>query len=103
MTGIQEAPRTEPVARPGSRSISVRVRILITILVVSAVGLAGTGAASYLVQRQRALATVDTQLSNTVAALKAVTEGADSSGSSVSDVLRTAMERLVPPENQAVC
>ena len=102
MTVKQEAPLTEPGARSEGRSFSVRVRILITILVVSAIGLAGTGAASYLVQRQRALSTVDTQLSNTVDALKAVTKDADTSGSSVSNVLRAAMERLVPPENQAV-
>lgn len=96
-------PVTLRVRRDG-KTISVRFRILIAILVVSAVGLAGTGAASYLVQRQRALTVVDTQLSNTVVALKAVVAQAtaDASGASVNEVLRAAMVRLVPPENQAV-
>lgn len=88
----------------GRRSVSVRFRILIAILAVSAVGLAGTGAASYLVQRQQALASVDAQLSTTVAAVKGVAErsAAGDSTSSVSDVLRTTMQRLVPPVNEAV-
>jgi two-component system OmpR family sensor kinase len=104
MAAIHEESPAEPRARREGRSISVRFRILVAILVVSAVGLAGTGAASYLVQRQRALASVDTQLSTTVVALKAVAArtAADSSTSSVNDVLRAAMERLVPPANQAV-
>jgi signal transduction histidine kinase len=104
MTGSHQALPAERPARPERRAISVRFRILVAILVVSAVGLAVTGAASYLVQRQRALTSVDTHLSDTVAALKQVTKGAGAgtTDATVDDVLRSAMERLVPPESQAV-
>lgn len=90
--------------RRSGKSVSVRVRILLAILAVSAVGLAGTGAASYLVQRERALASVDSQLSGVASALKEVAarEIANTPGVTVSGVLRAAMEQLVPPANQAV-
>ncbi|WP_349897382.1 sensor histidine kinase [Parafrigoribacterium soli] len=104
MTGSHEALPAGRPARSERRSVSVRFRILVAILLVSAVGLAVTGAASYLVQRQRALTAVDAQLSRSVVALKAVAQqvGADTSHTSVDAVLRAAMQRLVPPENQAV-
>lgn len=73
------------------------------ILAITAVGLAGSGAASYLVQRERALAAVDSQLSRTVPALRAIAAG-ESSGqppASASAVLREAMEQLVPAAHES--
>jgi signal transduction histidine kinase len=86
------------------RTLSVRARLLVSILAVTALGLAASGAASYLVQRDRALAAVDEQLLHTVTELKAVAAG-DATGAplgSVDAVLRTAMQRIVPAENESV-
>ncbi|MEO6944214.1 MAG: HAMP domain-containing sensor histidine kinase [Lacisediminihabitans sp.] len=104
MTARHEVTHAARRTRQGGRSVSVRVRILIAILAVSAVGLAGTGAASYLVQRQRALASVDAQLTSSVVALKGIAERtvAVPSTSSVKDVLRAAMQQLVPPTDESV-
>ena len=86
------------------RTLSVRTRILISILAVTALGLAASGAASYLVQRDRALAAVDEQLLHAVTELKAVAAG-DGNGApldSVDAVMRAAMQRMVPAENESV-
>jgi two-component system OmpR family sensor kinase len=76
----------------------------VAILVVTAVGLAGSGAASFLVQRSRALSTVDAQLSSTVPALKAIAAGTPSSSplTSVDAVMRASMRQIVPTANESV-
>lgn len=86
------------------RSVSVRTRIVVAILAISAVGLAGSGAASYLVQRERALAAVDAQLSRSVSELRAIAAGRASSQSpaSVSAVLQAAMGQLMPSADESV-
>jgi two-component system OmpR family sensor kinase len=86
------------------RSVSVRTRILVAILAITAVGLASSGAASYLVQRERALATVDAQLSRSVPELRAIAAGQASGQppASVRAVLRAAMGQLVPSANESV-
>jgi two-component system, OmpR family, sensor kinase len=84
--------------------LSVRARILVSILVVTALGLAASGAASYFVQRERALAAVDEQLLHTVPQLKAVAAGDGAGGplTSVDAVLRAAMQQIVPADNESV-
>jgi two-component system, OmpR family, sensor kinase len=86
------------------RTLSVRARILVSILAVTALGLAASGAASYLVQRERALASVDEQLLHTVPQLKAVAAGDGASGplTSVDAVLRAAMQQIVPADHESV-
>lgn len=105
MTGKRGASiGTTPRRRRVRRSISVRTRILVAILAITAVGLAGSGAAAYLVQRERALASVDNQLSRSVPELRAIATG-HATGQppvSVDEVLRAAMEQLVPAENESV-
>ncbi|GAB3028589.1 ATP-binding protein [Parafrigoribacterium mesophilum] len=90
-------------ARIGRRRLSVRTRILVSILAVTALGLAASGAASYFVQRERALSAVDEQLLHTVPELKAVAAG-DGAGplTSIDAVLRAAMQQLVPATNESV-
>ncbi|HEU4849760.1 MAG TPA: HAMP domain-containing sensor histidine kinase [Terrimesophilobacter sp.] len=74
------------------------------ILAATAIGLAASGIASYLVQRQRVLASVDEQLLQTVVELKAVASEADSSTTpdTVETVLRAAMQQLVPSPDESV-
>ena len=108
--GMAEAPerrrrRSEDAgARVDRWRMSVRSRILVSILAVTALGLTASGAASYFVQRERSLAAVDEQLLHTVPQLKAVAAGDGTGGplSSVDAVLRAAMQQIVPADNESV-
>lgn len=105
MTAQREtSPRTTTRRHRKRRSVSVRTRILLAILAITAIGLAGSGAASYLVQRERALATVDAQLSRSVPELRAIAaeQASGEPPASVSTVLRAAMGQLVPSENESM-
>ena len=86
------------------RSLSVRSRILVAILVVSAFGLAGSGVASYLVQRKEILAAVDAHLLHTVPNLKTIAAGKTTGAPlrSVDSVLRVAMQQVIPAPNESV-
>jgi len=57
------------------RILSVRSRIVVSILAVAGLGLAASGVASYLVQRQGVLRAVDAQLLNTVPNLNTIASG----------------------------
>lgn len=85
------------------RTLSVRSRIVVAILVVAAFGLAASGVASYLVQRQGVLAAVDAQLLNTVPNLKTIASGKTSGVplTSVDAVLRVAMQQVIPASNES--
>jgi len=92
-------------ARTGRRrTLSVRSRIVVSILAVAAFGLAASGVASYLVQRQGALAAVDTALLHTVPNLKTIASGktSDAPLTSVDAVLRVAMQQVIPASNESV-
>jgi signal transduction histidine kinase len=96
--GVRRAAR-----RPERRVLSVRVRIVLAILVVSALGLVATGAATYFVQRERALSDVDSELLRTVPDLKAVAAGTGGSApESVEGLLRTAVGQRVPGVNESI-
>ncbi len=86
------------------RGLSVRSRIIVAILAVTAVGLAASGTASYLVQRQRVLASVDEQLLQTVVELQAVASGTDTTTApaTVETTLRAAIQRIIPAPNESV-
>jgi two-component system OmpR family sensor kinase len=86
------------------RILSVRSRIVVSILAVTALGLAASGVASYLVQRQGVLATVDTQLLRTVPDLKTIASGktSDAPLTTVDAVLRVAMQQIIPASHESV-
>src|SRR5450759_3034914 len=86
------------------RILSVRSRIVVAILAVAAFGLAASGVASYLVQRNAVLAAVDAQLLHTVPNLKTIAAGKTSAAplTSVDAVLRVAMQQLIPASNESV-
>jgi signal transduction histidine kinase len=77
---------------------------VVAILGVAAFGLAASGVASYLVQRQAVLAAVDAQLLNTVANLKTIAAGQTSTTTltSVDSVLRVAMQQIIPAAHESV-
>lgn len=77
---------------------------MVAILGVAAFGLAASGVASYLVQRQGVFAAVDTQLLNTVPNLKTIASGKTSTTplTSVDAVLRVAMQQVIPAPHESV-
>ena len=77
---------------------------MVAILVVTAFGLAASGVASYLVQRQGVFAAVDAQLLHTVPNLKTIASGKTSTTplTSVDSVLRVAMQQVIPASNESV-
>jgi two-component system OmpR family sensor kinase len=77
---------------------------VIAILGVAAFGLAASGVASYLVQRQGVFAAVDSQLLHTVPNLKTIASGKTSTAplTSVDAVLRVAMQQIIPASNESV-
>jgi len=77
---------------------------VVAILGVAAFGLAASGVASYLVQRQGVFAAVDTQLLNTVPNLKTIASGKTSTTplTSVDAVLRVAMQQVIPAPHESV-
>ncbi len=95
--------RRRQAAASRRRPLSARSRILASILLVTALGLAASGVASYLVQRERTLARVDAQLLHIVDELKTIAAGKTSASppSTVDAVLRMAMEQIIPARNES--
>ncbi|TAM70408.1 MAG: HAMP domain-containing histidine kinase [Microbacteriaceae bacterium] len=87
-------------ARVDRRVLSVRARIVVTILLVAALGLLASGAATYFVQRERALAGVDQALMRSVTDLKAV--ASRDQATTVDQLLRAAMQQSFPAQNESV-
>jgi two-component system OmpR family sensor kinase len=83
---------------------SARFRILASILLVTALGMTVAGVATYLIQRERVLAAVDTRLELTVDSLQSIADGtADTPApSTVDDFLNEAMKRVVPDHNESI-
>lgn len=71
---------------------------------VTALGLAASGVASYLVQREQVLTIIDDQLLRTVPELKTIAAGDTSAAplTSVGAVLRAAMQQIIPASNESV-
>lgn len=86
------------------RTLSVRSRIVVSILAVTALGLAASGVASYLVQRERVLASVDEQLLSLVPELKTIAAGTTTSQppATVDALLQAAMRQMIPTANESV-
>ena len=105
MTHMRTPWRPRRAALVGPRRIlSVRSRIVVAILVVAAFGLAASGVASYLVQRQGVLSAVDAQLLHTVPNLKTIASGKTSGVplTSVDALLRVALQQVIPAANESV-
>ncbi len=96
--------------------VSVRSRILAVILIVTSLGMAVSGFAAYIVQRDRVLSTIDDELLATVEAARGIVTGesAAQSGESatvpdstpttyltVEEALSAVMSRLVPGRHES--
>lgn len=94
------------------RILSVRSRIVVWMLLVSAFGLAASGIASYIVQRENVLTAIDDKLLRVVDDVQDIASGAttgDAPGpdaavalTSVDEVLQTAMMQLIPAANESM-
>lgn len=93
--------------RVGRPRWSVRARIVASMLAVTALGLAVSGATAFLVQRARVLDNIDTQLDRTVDDVRFVAAGrplADGDAPPVTyptlrDLLRSTVQQVVPRSN----
>jgi two-component system, OmpR family, sensor kinase len=97
---------SDPQPRPvggGRRAIGVRVRVLATMLALTALAMVLAGAVSVLVQRTAAINRVDSSLARDVQEFRALAlagPGANRPFSSVDQVLRAAIARQVPAADQ---
>jgi signal transduction histidine kinase len=84
--------------------LSVRTRILVSILIVTALGLIASGGITYFVQRERVLAAVDENLLRTVPDLKSIAANGSSGTppATVDALLRAAMQQVVPDAHESV-
>ena len=83
---------------------SARFRILASILLVTALGMTVAGVATYLIQRERVIAQVDTRLENTVAGLQEIADGRGDTPApqTVDAFLTEAMTRVLPDHNESI-
>lgn len=83
---------------------SARFRILTSILLACALGMTVAGVATYLIQRERVLAGVDTRLELTVEGLQSIADGSrDSPAPTTVDAFLTeAMQRVLPDHNESI-
>src|SRR6185312_741280 len=83
---------------------SVRVRILASILLVTALGMTLAGGAAFLVQRDRALSQIDSKLSETVQGLQSVAEEDSGNGApaTVREFMTAAMQRVLPDTHESI-
>ncbi|HEV7185877.1 MAG TPA: HAMP domain-containing sensor histidine kinase, partial [Leifsonia sp.] len=82
---------------PWRAVFSVRARIVVAIVLTAGVGLGVAGVATYFVQRQQALARVDSDLVRNLGEVKAVAAAAPTAGQDgVDALLRTLIQQVVP-------
>ena len=104
------------MSRAALPRVSVRSRILAVILIVTSLGMAVSGFAAYIVQRDRVLSTIDDELLATVEAARGIVTGESSAqgGSTatvpestattfttVDEALSAVMSRLVPGRHES--
>jgi two-component system OmpR family sensor kinase len=80
------------------RTVSVRLRILLSMVLVAAIGMAAAGAASYAIQRERALATIDERL--TAAVVDGGTVATAATGASLEGVLTAVIQQIRPETDE---
>jgi len=81
-------------------TVSVRVRILATMLVVAAAGMTIAGGTAFLVQRERVLAQVDQRLEDTASRLRSI--AAEKEYPSVRELLTAAIQQITPDTNEGI-
>ncbi|WP_166866209.1 cell wall metabolism sensor histidine kinase WalK [Salinibacterium sp. ZJ70] len=79
------------------------MRILASMLLVAALGMAAAGLTAYLIQRERMLAQIDERLDATVAGLQTIATGDDQTPAptGVDEFLELAMRRVLPAHNES--
>lgn len=80
------------------------MRIVVSILVVTALGMTVAGVVTIFVQRERVLAQIDSRLAATADDIRLAATTGDAEGglpSSVRDLLTTAMARVIPDTNES--
>jgi signal transduction histidine kinase len=94
------------MAKPGGLSgvRSVRFRILTSMLLVAALGMAVAGGVAFLIQRERVLDQIDQRLTQSVEGLQFIADGGDASAppTSVDEFLTRAMQRVLPDHNESI-
>ncbi|MET0974370.1 MAG: HAMP domain-containing sensor histidine kinase [Leifsonia sp.] len=83
---------------------SVRARIVVSILVVAALGMAVAGAVTIFVQRERVLSQIDERLAHTATDIRQAAKSGDAAGvtpTTVRELLTTTMARVVPDHNES--
>jgi two-component system OmpR family sensor kinase len=86
----------EPGPQRVGRFLSVRSRILASILLVAALGLAGAGVVTFLVQRDRVLTSVDDRLTSRVESARFVVTGDRNDFATTSSALEAVIARIIP-------
>ncbi|CAN5276227.1 ATP-binding protein [soil metagenome] len=81
-------------------TVSVRVRILASILIVTAAGMAVAGGTAFLAQRELVLNRVDTRLTDTAARLRTIAKATDYP--TVRDLLTVAIQQITPDSNEGI-
>ena len=105
MTQLREPRPRRRAGGTGRRpTLSVRSRIVVSILAVAALGLAASGVASYLVQREQVMTAVDAQLMQVVPDLRTIASGKTSAVplTSVDALLRVALQQVIPGSNESI-
>jgi signal transduction histidine kinase len=88
------------MTRSRTITVSVRVRILASILIVTAAGMAIAGGTAFLVQRELVLNRVDTRLTDTAARLRTI--ATDTDYPTVRDLLTAAIQQITPDSNEGI-
>ncbi|MGH1525426.1 ATP-binding protein [Leifsonia sp. L25] len=99
-------PRRRPRRAMGDSSrrpvFSVRARIVVAIVLAAGIGLAVAGVATYFVQRQQALAQVDSDLIRNLDQVKAIAAQAQPAAQQSVDVLlRSLIQQVVPAPSES--
>jgi two-component system OmpR family sensor kinase len=86
--------------RRAGMTFSVRVRILASILLVTALGMTIAGGTAYLVQRERVLGQVDSRLNDTANRLRSIARATDYA--TVTALLTVAIQQITPDTNEGI-
>jgi two-component system OmpR family sensor kinase len=97
ISGTGHTVKMRPVRRI---TISVRVRILASILVVTALGMGIAGGTALFVQRERVLSQVDARLADTAGRLTTIAKA--SNYTSVRALLGAAIQQITPDTNEGI-
>ena len=81
-------------------TVSVRVRILAAMLLVTAAGMTIAGGTAFLAQRERVLSQVDQRLEDTASRLRSI--AADKEYPSVRELLIAAIQQITPDTNEGI-